>query len=102
MSNLYKKLLDAKKRYALPTVIAYNRIDGPGSSLDLREFQQTFWTLKPMPHDFYSDPSMKWTEKFPVWNLPYNNLIYWYPTHDTFHATQIRNMGIKKYKDFQF
>jgi len=29
----------------IPQITAYNRIDGPGSSLDLREFQEALWRL---------------------------------------------------------
>ncbi len=31
----------------LPGIRAYHRIDGPGSSLDLREFQQALWSVPP-------------------------------------------------------
>lgn len=55
----------ASKRNALPSVIAYNRIDGPGSSLDLREFQQALWHLPHMPKDIRADPAMRWTRKLP-------------------------------------
>ncbi|MCP4367137.1 MAG: GHMP kinase [Deltaproteobacteria bacterium] len=65
MSNLYTLLKDAAKQCALPTVFAYNRIDGPGSSLDLREFQQALWSLPQIPSDLYADLSMKWTRKLP-------------------------------------
>jgi len=57
--QLYEKLKIAEKENALPGVIAYNRIDGPGSSLDLREFQQTFWKLPQIPKN--DDPSRKWS-----------------------------------------
>lgn len=60
--QLYDYLKMAEKKKALPSVIAYNRIDGPGSSLDLREFQQTFWRLPQIPKD---DPSKKWTYDLP-------------------------------------
>lgn len=43
--KLYQKLLKAKKQNKLPQITVYNRIDGPGSSLDLRLFQQSFWKL---------------------------------------------------------
>ncbi len=48
--QLHDFLKVAEKEKALPKVIAYNRIDGPGSSLDLSEFQQAFWKL-PDIHD---------------------------------------------------
>jgi len=55
------KIMEKKK--ALPGVIAYNRIDGPGSSLDLSEFQQAFWKLPNIENEY--DPSTKWTKKLP-------------------------------------
>lgn len=75
-------------------------------SKDEKSWQETLQNLKNI-HEAYIKalkefPVEKWSEKFPVWKLPYNNIFYWLPTHDTFHATQIRNMGIKKYKEFQF
>lgn len=63
--QLYELLKQAEKDKQLPTVIAYNRIDGPGSSLDLREFQQTFWSLPELPEDLSKDPTMKWTRNLP-------------------------------------
>jgi len=62
LKNTLQRMSENKK---LPGVIAYNRIDGPGSSLDLREFQQTFWNLPQIPEDLYSDLSMKWTHNLP-------------------------------------
>ena len=38
--QLHDVLETAQKKNALPEVIAYHRIDGPGSSLDLSEFQR--------------------------------------------------------------
>ncbi len=62
LSNI---LQEASKRQALPAVVAYNRIDGPGSSLDLREFQQALWSLPSMPKDAQADPAMEWTRILP-------------------------------------
>ena len=61
--QLHDFLKVAEKEKALPRVIAYNRIDGPGSSLDLSEFQQAFWRL-PDIHDG-DDPAAKWTSNLP-------------------------------------
>ena len=61
--KLYEDLIMAEKKKALPSVTAYNRIDGPGSSLDLREFQQAFWKLPQIPKN--DDPSRKWTSELP-------------------------------------
>jgi len=63
--NLHDKLQAAQKQGALPSVTAYNRIDGPGSSLDLREFQQTFWSLPQVPKNLAADPSAAWTQGLP-------------------------------------
>ena len=61
--QLHDTLKIAEKENALPKVIAYNRIDGPGSSLDLSEFQQTFWKLPNIPDK--DDPARKWTSNLP-------------------------------------
>jgi D-glycero-alpha-D-manno-heptose-7-phosphate kinase len=61
--QLHDSLRIAEKEKALPKVIAYNRIDGPGSSLDLNEFQQAFWKLPDMPDK--DDPARKWTQNLP-------------------------------------
>lgn len=61
MSDLYAHLKEAEECGRVPRITAFNRIDGPGSSLDLREFQQAFWTLPkgPVPDD---------AEEFAVWS----------------------------------
>lgn len=61
--QLHDFLKTAQKENALPKVIAYNRIDGPGSSLDLSEFQQTFWRLPQIPKE--DDPAVKWAKNLP-------------------------------------
>jgi galactokinase/mevalonate kinase-like predicted kinase len=61
--QLHDTLKVAEKETDLPNVIAYNRIDGPGSSLDLSEFQQTFWKLPDIPDN--NDPTQKWTCNLP-------------------------------------
>lgn len=74
--QLHESLEAALKRKAIPCVTAYNRIDGPGSSLDLNEFQQTFWKLPYLTDSdlpswkiselpVKDDPACKWTEKLP-------------------------------------
>lgn len=62
--ELSQELAEASRRSALPSVIAYNRIDGPGSSLDLREFQQAFWSL-PEKISSPSGPNVEWTRTLP-------------------------------------
>lgn len=61
--QLHDSLKKAEKKNALPEVIAYHRIDGPGSSLDLSEFQQAFWKLPSIPEQ--DDPARKWTCNLP-------------------------------------
>lgn len=61
--QLHDSLQVAEKEKALPRVIAYNRIDGPGSSLDLNTFQQTFWKLPDIPDK--DDPACKWSQNLP-------------------------------------
>jgi galactokinase/mevalonate kinase-like predicted kinase len=63
--ELSERLKAAFAANLLPTVVVYNRLDGPGSSLDLREFQQALWSLRPLPEDILADPAMKWSEGFP-------------------------------------
>lgn len=61
--QLHDSLKEAAKEKSLPKVVAYNRIDGPGSSLDLCEFQQAFWRLPQIKHD--DDPRREWTRELP-------------------------------------
>jgi galactokinase/mevalonate kinase-like predicted kinase len=63
--QLHDLLEKASKHGTLPGVIAYNRIDGPGSSLDLREFQQALWSMPAIPRDINADPTMEWTRRLP-------------------------------------
>src|SRR3989338_3418710 len=49
----------------VPTLTVYNRVDGPGSSLDLRLFQQAFWQLKNIPSDPQADPTFSWSKGLP-------------------------------------
>ena len=63
--TLNQSLRNAAIKNELPAVIAYNRIDGPGSSMDLRSFQQALWRLPKMPNEFHEDPSMLWSRNLP-------------------------------------
>ena len=63
--NLAESLRKAGAKNELPAVIAYNRVDGPGSSLDLRSFQQTLWRLPKVPNELEEDPSMLWSRNLP-------------------------------------
>lgn len=62
----YQSFLNrAAKEKKLPAVLAYNRIDGPGSTLDLPQFQRSLFRLPKMPDGLYADPSMEWTRSLP-------------------------------------
>ena len=50
MPELNDRLEAARAAERVPAVRAYHRIDGPGSSLDLREFQQALWRLPDREH----------------------------------------------------
>jgi galactokinase/mevalonate kinase-like predicted kinase len=63
--QLHDILEDARQRNSLPAVVAYNRIDGPGSSLDLREFQQAFWSMPEYPSADTQDDAAAWTRALP-------------------------------------
>lgn len=70
--NLTNILKESKKAEKVPSVIAYNRIDGPGSSLDLREWQMSLWKadfdlkkLKQYLNNPNSDPKMYWSHNLP-------------------------------------
>ena len=63
--DLSTRLQDAQRRGQLPSVVAYNRIDGPGSSLDLREFQQALWTVPKVPVNAIDDGTQEWSRKLP-------------------------------------
>lgn len=63
--DLCSQLHAQQKNGASPRLTAYNRIDGPGSSLDLREFQQCFWKYKPLPDNPNDDPSCVWSNNLP-------------------------------------
>lgn len=63
--QLHNILDEASNQQTLPSVIAYNRIDGPGSSLDLREFQQALWSIPSIPQDIQMDQTMEWTKILP-------------------------------------
>ncbi|MDI9436997.1 MAG: GHMP kinase [Euryarchaeota archaeon] len=60
--ELHDNLKAAQREKALPKLTAYNRIDGPGSSLDLSEFQEAFWRLPDIQED---DPAQKWSCDLP-------------------------------------
>ena len=63
--NLHEQLKERQKHNLPPAVIAHQRIDGPGSSLDLREFQQALWCLPQIPKKIEDDPALIWTKNLP-------------------------------------
>ena len=63
MINLYDTLSAIADNNLTPSLKAYNRIDGPGSSLDLREFQEAFWSLQSKID--LEDSSGLWTRNLP-------------------------------------
>lgn len=63
--NLHERLKKHQENNLLPSAIAYQRIDGPGSSLDLREFQQALWCLPQIPQKNGDDPALIWTKNLP-------------------------------------
>lgn len=64
-SGVHEKLQQAKAQGKLPKITVYNRIDGPGSSLDLPIFQQSFWKLRDIPENPTEDPDMLWSKGLP-------------------------------------
>jgi D-glycero-alpha-D-manno-heptose-7-phosphate kinase len=63
--EIRQALLDAKDRGVLPAIEAYNRIDGPGSSLDLHEFQESMWIMPPELGSMDKDPAIQWSFALP-------------------------------------
>lgn len=63
--NVHEMLTQANEEGKLPKITVYLRIDGPGSSLDLRLWQQSFWKLKNIPENPFSDPAMTWSNDYP-------------------------------------
>lgn len=65
MTDLSARLEDARNEDRLPALRGYHRIDGPGSSLDLREFQQALWTNPAEGYLAGTDPSAPWSRHLP-------------------------------------
>lgn len=62
--ELNDRLRAAEAAGAVPTVRAHHRIDGPGSSLDLREFQQALWRT-PIRGVDADDLAAEWSARLP-------------------------------------
>ena len=58
-------LKEKKSQRQTPRLKAFNRIDGPGSSLDLREFQQALWQLPNGKIPTEEDEFSTWSKKLP-------------------------------------
>jgi D-glycero-alpha-D-manno-heptose-7-phosphate kinase len=63
--NLTNILEKTEKTDKNPSIIAYNRIDGPGSSLDLREWQMSLWNACYLKEINGNDKSMYWSRYLP-------------------------------------
>ena len=63
--DLRARLQAAQEKGERPTIIARHRIDGPGSTLDMREFQQGLWRPPVWPDDPHSDPTAAWSAALP-------------------------------------
>ncbi len=63
--DLRERLQAARERGETPAIVARHRIDGPGSTLDMREFQQGLWRAPVWPHDPHSDPTAAWSAELP-------------------------------------
>jgi len=64
-TDLCERLTKAKQSGRVPKITAYNRIDGPGSSLDLREFQEAFWRLPEGPIPMDEEEFAEWSKNLP-------------------------------------
>lgn len=66
MSNdLNHTLSAARDAGKLPRITAYHRLDGPGSSFDLREFQSAFWQVPAGPPPADADVFGLWSRALP-------------------------------------
>lgn len=63
--DLFPILSEMKAQNKVPQLIAYNRIDGPGSSLDMREFQQCLWTNEATNYKTNTDHTKLWSAQMP-------------------------------------
>ena len=64
--DVSQRLRRAEAAGESPAAVARHRIDGPGATLDLREFQQGLWVAPPTwPGDPLADPAASWTARLP-------------------------------------
>jgi D-glycero-alpha-D-manno-heptose-7-phosphate kinase len=64
-NDLSALLEGARVEGRVPALRGYHRIDGPGSSLDLREFQQALWVTPPAGYLTDPDAAAVWSRKAP-------------------------------------
>jgi len=60
--DLHEKLVKAKIENKIPMITVFLRVDGPGSTLDMRLWQQVFFENKDINLE---DSSMEWSRKLP-------------------------------------
>ena len=65
MIDLNPLLTKLEESSRVPKITAYNRIDGPGSSLDLREFQEAFWRLPEGAMPDGEEQFAQWSNELP-------------------------------------
>jgi D-glycero-alpha-D-manno-heptose-7-phosphate kinase len=65
VTELNPLLTDLECNGKVPRITAFNRIDGPGSSLDLREFQEAFWRLPHGPVPQEKEELATWSKGLP-------------------------------------
>ena len=63
--DVLERLRAAEAADEAPAVVAHHRIDGPGATLDMREFQQALWSAPDWPRDPSADESAEWTQRLP-------------------------------------
>ena len=63
--DVSERLRAAEVAGEVPAIVAHHRIDGPGATLDMREFQQALWSAPDWPGDPYVDESAAWTRRLP-------------------------------------
>ena len=65
METVHEYLTKAKERGKLPKLTVFLRIDGPGSSLDMRLWQQSFWKVTNVPEQPLENSTLSWSKELP-------------------------------------
>ena len=63
--DVSQRLRAAQATDEVPAIVAHHRIDGPGATLDMREFQQALWSAPDWPEDPYAEESAAWIRRLP-------------------------------------